>query len=69
MAELLNGLKSIIEFLAHVISFPVKIMRLIWFYDVDNLATAMWWLPATAIACVVSMLAIAVIFKVAGREG
>lgn len=65
MAQILEGLKNIITFIGHVISFPVKILQLVYGWDFGAIAeSAIWWLPVTAVASLVSILALSVIFRV-----
>lgn len=69
MSQIVEGFKTVITFLYNVISFPIKMVRLFNGMDFDSVTNSMWWLPAGALACIVSILAIAVIFKIFGREG
>lgn len=68
MAQILEALKNIVTFIGHVISFPVRIIQLLYGFDISAIVTdGFWWVPVTAAACIVSILAISVIFRIFGK--
>ena len=65
MGQILEALKNIVTFIGHVISFPARILQLLIGFDIgDIVGKGFWWLPVTAAGCVVSILALSVIFRI-----
>lgn len=67
-AQLLDSLKNVVTFLGHVISFPIKIVQLLYGFDTAAIVSnGMWWLPVAASGCIVAILALSVIFRIFGK--
>lgn len=65
LAQLVESVKNILTWIGYIISFPIKILELLYGWDVGDLvAKGMWWLPVAASACIVATLAISLIFRV-----
>ena len=65
MGQILEALKNIVTFIGHVISFPVRIIQLLYGFDISAIVSnGFWWVPVTAGACIVSILALSIIFRI-----
>lgn len=68
MGQVLEALKNVVTFIGHLISFPVRILQLLYGFDIaDIVSNGFWWLPVAASACIVSILALSIIFRVFGK--
>lgn len=68
LSGVLTVLKTIGEYLLSILTFPVKLFQLLTGFTTD-IGGGLIWLPANVVLILVSILALAVIFKVFGREG
>lgn len=68
MAGILETLKNIAYYFTMLLTLPSKLFSLM-VNTPNQIGSASWWLPLTCIAVIISILAIAIIFKIFGREG
>lgn len=68
MAELIAKLNGIWHFIENLVTFPLRMYGLFEGF-VPRIAAGLEWLPMTVYSMIVCMIAIAVIFKIFGREG
>lgn len=65
MGQIVEALKNIVTFIGHVISFPVRILQLLYGFDISAIVSnGFWWVPVAAGACIVSILALSIIFRI-----
>lgn len=70
MANFLTYLKVIGQYILAIITFPVKLIQLLSGGGfINDVGSNLTWLPAQALLIIISMLFVAVLFKVFGREG
>ena len=68
MGQILETLKNIAYYFTMVLTLPSKLFSLM-FNTPNQIGDSVWWLPVTCLATIVAILAIAIIFKIFGREG
>lgn len=63
MAQLLEGLKNILSWIAQLISFPIHMWQLLTGAP-GTITEGIWWLPLEAIGIILSILVLAILLKV-----
>lgn len=68
MAGILETLKNIAYYFTMLLTLPSKLFSLM-VNTPTQIGNSAWWLPVTCSVVIISILAIAIIFKIFGREG
>lgn len=68
MTGILESLKNIAYYFTMLLTLPSKLFSLM-FNVPGQIVDTIWWLPVSCTVVIISILAIAIIFKIFGREG
>lgn len=68
MGQIVETLKNIAYYFTMLLTLPSKLFSLM-FNVPGQIGDSVWWLPISCLAVIVAILAIAIIFKIFGREG
>lgn len=66
MAQLLEGLKNILSWIAQLMTFPIHMWQMFTGFT-GTVASGIWWIPLEAIGIIISILVLAIILKIYSR--
>lgn len=68
MSGILETLKNIAYYFTTLLTLPSRLFSLV-FNVPGQIGDSVWWIPLSCIIIIIAILAIAIIFKIFGREG